>query len=114
MNPVWVGSLVALATLVLAVLGWLLRRVWSGFRLVYAFLQDWNGQPGDTRGHEARPGVMERLVKLEHSLTDIQSQVHLNGGKSMRDEVMRNTTAIGALTGKVDVLNASVEDLKRG
>lgn len=114
MNPVWVGSLVALATLVLAVGGWLLRRGWNGFRLIYDFLQDWNGEPGDNRGHDPRPGVMERLGKLEHSLTDIQVQVHLNGGRSMRDEVMRNTTAIGALSGKVDVIAASVEELKKG
>ncbi len=111
-NPAWVGALAALITLCLAVFGWLGRRLWRGFRMVYLFLQDWNGVPADSRGHEARPGIMARLTLLEHNLTDVQGQVHLNGGGSLRDEVSRNTAAVGALCGKVDRLHAAVENLK--
>lgn len=112
MNPVWIGSLVALLTLVLAILGWLGRRAWNGFRLVYLFLQDWNGTAGDNRGHEARPGIMERLVRLEHSLADVQGQVHLNGGGSLRDEVQENTRVIAALSDQVGDVKRTVDELK--
>jgi len=119
-NPAWVAALVALITLVLAVLGWILRVTWRAFKRVDQFLEDWNGRAGDSRGHVPMPGVMERLVRVEQSharletgLADIQGQVHLNGGGSLRDEVTRNTAAVGRLSGKVDRLHDSVEELRK-
>lgn len=112
MNPAWVAALTALAGVVGGLLIWAARKLWAGFRLAYSFLQDWNGEPGDNRGHEARPGVMERLVRLEHSLKDIQGQVHLNGGGSLRDEVQQNTKSMSVLSGQVADVKRTVDELK--
>jgi hypothetical protein len=111
-NPAWVAALTALAGVVGGLLIWAARRSWAGFRLIYSFLQDWNGEAGDNRGHEARPGVMERLVRLEHTMADIQGQVHLNGGGSLRDEVQQNTQAIDALSDQVAGVRRTVDELK--
>ena len=112
MNPAWVAALVALVTLVLAVLGWVFRVIWRAFKRTDQFLEDWNGAAGD-RAHEARPGVMERLVQLEHSMTDIQGQVHLNSGHSMRDEVQRIEAAVEVLDGKVERIATTQSDIQR-
>lgn len=45
------------------------------------FLEDWNGEPA-RKGVPARPGVMERLANVEKELT-------LNGGRSLKDTVVR-------------------------
>jgi hypothetical protein len=110
-NPAWVAALAALAGIVLTVLGWLLRRLWRAFRRTDQFLEDWNGTPADP-GHERRPGVMERLAQLEHGMADIQGQVHLNSGSSLRDEVQRTEAAVEVLNGKVSKLQAAVDELK--
>jgi hypothetical protein len=99
-NPEWLTALIALITIVAAIVAWVARKTWYIFRRTNRFLEDWNGQPSDT-SHEGHPGVMARLLVLEHSMTDIQGQVHLNSGHSMRDEVQRIEAAVEALDGKV-------------
>lgn len=111
MNPAWVTAITALAAIVLGLLGWAGRKAWNGFRRTDQFLEDWAGTPADG-GHSARPGVMERLANLEHSMADVRSQVNLNSGHSLRDEIQRTEAAVGTLTGKVADLQVSVEELK--
>lgn len=53
------------------------------------FLEDWNGEPA-RKGVPARPGVMERLAAIEKELT-------LNGGKSLKDTVVRMAGQLEAL-----------------
>ncbi|GAB3224083.1 hypothetical protein GCM10027447_12320 [Glycomyces halotolerans] len=48
-------------------------------RQVRTFLEDWNGEP-ERPGVPARPGVLERLERLD-------AQVHPNSGSSLRDAV---------------------------
>jgi hypothetical protein len=110
-NPAWVAAAAALSTLVLAIAGWFLRGAWRGFRKAEQFLEDWNGIPADP-GHERRPGVMERLAQLEHGMTDIRGEVHLNSGHSLRDEVQRTEAAVGELTVKLDKVEMTVNELK--
>jgi hypothetical protein len=110
-NPAWVAALVAFAGLILGVLGWLLRGVWRLFRRGDQFLEDWNGIAADP-GHERRPGVMERLVRLEHNMADIQEQVHLNSGHSMRDEVQQIKATVETLVRSLADVKRTVDELK--
>lgn len=112
MNPVWVAAVGSFAGVVAGVLVWLGRRFWRFFKRTNQFFEDWNGVDGDP-GHPGRPGVMERMVRLETSMIDVQSQVHLNSGHSLRDEVQRTEAAVADLTVKVDNLQGSVDDLKK-
>lgn len=112
MNPIWIGAFGSFAGVIVGFLVWAGRRSWNFLRLIYQFLTDWNGTPADTRGHEARPGVMQRLGQLEHNMLDVQGQVHMNGGGSLRDEVKRTEAAVETLTDKVNDLADSVDELK--
>lgn len=66
------------------------------------FLDDWSGTPARP-GVEARPGVIERLSKLESSqasstetLNQIKGQVFPDSGQSLFDKVNKIKTAVGA------------------
>ena len=111
MNPAWVSALCALTLILAGVGAWLLRALWRLFQKTEAFLEDWNGIPADP-GHERHPGVMERLAQLEHGMTDIRGEVHLNSGHSLRDEVQRTEAAVGELTSKLDKVEVAVNELK--
>lgn len=90
---------VALAITVLAgvvtALGVLHRKVYKpvvalGVQ-VSRFIRDWNGWPGDPdRNIDEMPGVMPRLVNIEHEL-------RTNGGSSLRDAVRRVETTVGEI-----------------
>jgi hypothetical protein len=72
------GSVVALAGALGAIAAggrWMLRTL----RRVNEFLEDWNGEP-PRAGVAERPGVMERLARIE-------AELRPNGGSSMRDEI---------------------------
>jgi hypothetical protein len=100
-DPAWVAALAALSGVVLGLVGYAVRGTWRAFRRGDQFLEDWNGIRADG-GHEGRAGVMERLSRLEHNMADVQSQVHLNSGHSMRDEVQRIEAAVDLLDVKVE------------
>jgi hypothetical protein len=64
-------------------------------------LEDWAGTPA-RRGVPRRPGVMERLERIEGSqrsidarLSVVETQVTPDGGKSMHDKVTRIARAAG-------------------
>jgi hypothetical protein len=109
-NPEWLTALAALITIVAGILAWGAQKVWYVFRRTDQFLEDWNGVSAD-KGHEGYPGVMTRLLALEHSMTDIQGQVHLNSGHSMRDEVQRTEAAVEELTIKLGKVELTVNEL---
>lgn len=119
MNPAWVAALVALVGILGGFFLWASRSTWRAFTKVNQFLEDWNGAPGDSRGHSTRPGVMERISRQEALMTDVQLQVHPNGGGSLKDAVNRtevaagdNGRAISELSGQVNDLHVAVEVLK--
>jgi hypothetical protein len=99
-NAAWVGALAALLGVMLVMLGWVSRAALRAYKKVDQFLEDWNGVPTDP-GHEGRPGVMARMVVLEHGMADVQSQVHVNSGSSLRDVVMRTEGAVAELKTEV-------------
>jgi hypothetical protein len=124
-NPAWVAALAALAGIVFGLLGWICRGLIRFVRRLYDFLEDWQGNAGDA-GHTPRPGVMERLVKLEHvqadvqaQVGDVQAQVHLNSGTSLKDAVTRTEARVDQLGTRltdvqvqVGVVQTTVNELK--
>lgn len=85
MNPAWVSALVALIVAVGAVGLWVIRSLWRFMKYVHAFLDDWNGRPGDL-GHAHQPGVMERLSGLEKNTNEIRTRVDDNIGRLMAQD----------------------------
>lgn len=79
-----VGFIVAIAGAILYIRK-LVRPTWRAFS---NFLEDWNGEP-ERPGVAGRPGVMERLEKLERLSLDVHHEVKPNGGNSMNDKVTR-------------------------
>jgi len=53
-------------------------------RKITEFLEDWRGEPARP-GYAKRPGVMERLVNLEHATRELKP----NAGSSMKDQITR-------------------------
>lgn len=111
MNPAWIAAIGSLAGIVLGMLVWIGRSGWRMFRRTDQFLEDWNGVAADS-GHPLRPGVLQRLSALEISMTDVQAQVHMNGGGSLRDEVKRTEANVGQIQGQMDTLQEQVSDLQ--
>ncbi len=111
MNPAWVAAVGSFAGVVIGIMVWVFRRLLRVFRKADQFLEDWNGVGGDP-GHPGRPGVMERLAQLEHRVNDIQGQVHLNSGHSLRDVVARTEVAVSNNTSQLEALKQKVNELK--
>lgn len=110
-NPAWVAAVGSFAGVVVGILVWAFRRLLRVFRKADQFLEDWNGVVGDP-GHPGRAGVMERLAMLEHRVNDIQSQVHLNSGHSLKDVVTRTEAAVANNTDQLNAVKRVVDDLK--
>jgi hypothetical protein len=88
MDPGWVTAAVALATVLAAVVAWFGRWLWRIAARTSRFMDDYYGEPA-MPGRPERPGVMARLENLEHLVSGVAHEVHLNSGGSMRDEVQR-------------------------
>jgi hypothetical protein len=84
---VWCGVTVAVAG-GLAALARFTRGARRFIRRSEQFWEDWQGTE-ERPGVPARPGVMERLDRIEHEL-------HPNSGQSMRDVINRIEGAVGA------------------
>lgn len=92
-----VGALVALG----APLAWVARRIrrlslFSDDRLVH-FLDDWFGE-SERPGFAARPGVPERLAKVEERLAGVEDdtrQLQRNGGAHLADTIARIELLLG-------------------
>jgi len=64
-----------------AIIGWFMKKLNLLFGTWSKFIRDWEGEEA-ADGRDATPGVMERLNKLDGELTH-------NGGKSVKDVVVR-------------------------
>lgn len=74
---------------------YLARPVVRACRAMLDIYADWKGEPGRD-GVPERPGVMRRLEAIERRVARVESQMHPNGGATMRDaidRVERNQTA---------------------
>jgi hypothetical protein len=76
------------------ILGWFIKRINGLFKTWAKFIRDWEGEePSD--GRDAVPGVMARLNKLDGELTH-------NGGKSVKDVVVRTEERQNILEQKLE------------
>jgi hypothetical protein len=114
----WIAAFSAVTAVLITVLTLLLRPGFRAARKIDQFIEDWNGVPAD-RGHVARPGVLERMAVLERGqaeqcaqLADVQAQVHVNSGHSLKDAVVRTEAAVACLNDRVSGVQAAVEELK--
>lgn len=113
MDPAWIVAATATATVLVGFFGWILRKIFRGLRLLVRFTDDYFGEPASP-GRAARPGVMSRLDKLEKVQNDISMQVHLNGGGSMKDSVVRTEKTVDDLKAHVVRLAEKVDKLSGG
>lgn len=82
------------------VIGGAFGLIWGGgkwmigtLKKVNEFLEDWRGE--DARpGYPGRPGVLERLVKLEEHAATTSHEVQPNSGQSIKDQLNRVDTAL--------------------
>lgn len=64
------------------------------------FLEDWNGVP-PRPGVDRRPGVMERLDKLEETTAEVKHEIKPNRGGSLADEIYRIGDKVGTKHGEL-------------
>lgn len=78
-------------------------------RKINDFLEDWRGE--DSRpGYPGRPGVLERLVKLEEHAATTTHEVQPNSGSSMKDAINRidsRTAIIPDVVSRLEALEAA-------
>jgi hypothetical protein len=72
----------------LAVLGRGGRWLWRLFQRIDDLMDDLRGSPARP-GVAARPGVMERLQRLEYEVAAVRHEVTDNSGGSLKDAVKR-------------------------
>ncbi|GAA5048138.1 hypothetical protein HNP84_000235 [Thermocatellispora tengchongensis] len=70
------------------------RYLWRLFQGIDDFLDDWRGEP-PRPGVPARPGVMERLERVEQEVVAVRHEVTTNDGSSLKDAVKRVETKLG-------------------
>lgn len=73
---------------------------------VNEFLEDWRGEEARP-GYPGRPGVLERLVKLEEHAATTTHEVQPNSGSSMKDQLNRLDKAIPAVMSRLDALESA-------
>lgn len=96
-----IGGPIGIAVAVLIVLGYVWKKLHPVIRKVEQFSEDWFGEPARP-GVAARPGVMERIAKLN-------AELHPNGGSSLRDAVDRTEVGLGALRNEVAEVKGAQE-----
>ena len=68
------------------------------------FRRDWEGEEADT-GRDAVPGVMQRLNVLDGELSR-------NGGKSLKDYVVRLESKLDKLVKRLDVIEDRQKEIQ--
>jgi hypothetical protein len=74
------------------------------FNWINKFRRDWEGEEADT-GRDAVPGVMERLNVLDGELSR-------NGGKSLKDYVVRLESKLDKLVKRLDVIEDRQKEIQ--
>jgi len=109
-----------LAAIILAVIGWLIVKVFPVIRKFVAFVNDVAGEEARP-GTPARPGLFERLSRIEDVQQDMVKKVDVvhhemfpNSGKSLRDQNNRIEAKVSADYKEIGLLKEAVEYLRAG
>jgi hypothetical protein len=114
-DPAWVSAAAALATALVLLTGWMVKRLWQFFTKLTHFLDDYNGEPADpAQGKDERPGVMLRLQRLEVTAKETSVQVHINSGTTLRDAVQRTEANVEKLQETVNSIQEEVRKISGG
>jgi hypothetical protein len=108
MTAGWAGVLVAAVGVILVPAAWCARWAWKLMMRTRDFLDDWAGSPA-RHGVNARPGMMERLQRVERVTDEIRAETRPNGGNSLRDVVHRTAADVAAIKGDQAAMRARVE-----
>lgn len=105
---VWAAAIAAVAGM-LGLLWRAARPIRRVVRLVEEFAEDWHGIPPRS-GVEGRPGVMQRLERIERAMGDVVHEVRPNAGGSMRDAINRVDRRTASLAGDEETPPAGPPD----
>lgn len=78
-----IGAAATALMATIAAAGWMWRKLG---RPLHLFLLDWRGEP-PRAGFPGRPGVPERLERLEVRVAKVEAELSPNHGRSVRDRV---------------------------
>ena len=110
MNAAWVTALIALMTALGTLTVWGVRLFWRATYRLFRFLDDYNGHPADGDA-VARPGVQQRLGRLEALVQQVVAETKPNGGTSLRDVVHQTAADVMKLRTDVTTLKRRVEKI---
>jgi hypothetical protein len=83
------------------------RWMFGTLRKVNDFLEDWRGEE-PRPGYPGRPGVLERLVKLEEHAATTSHEVQPNSGASLKDQMNRLDRAIPDVVARLDAIETQM------
>lgn len=93
------------ATVIVAAVAMVVVKIWPLLRKLGHFLDDVAGEPARP-GVEARPGLMERLARIEH-------EVFPNSGGSLRDRVDHTADQLAEVGTAVQTVSHQVEEVAK-
>lgn len=96
---------VGFAIVIVAAVAMVAVKLWPLFRKLGHFLDDVAGEPARP-GVEARPGLMERLARIEH-------EVFPNSGGSLRDRIDQTADQLSDVSTAVQVVSYQVEEVAK-
>ena len=96
----WLAGLISAIAVIVGAVWAMLRPVRAQLHRWEAFWEDWNGTPAGP-GRSAVPGVMERLQSIDGELQH-------NGGNSLKDKVLENSSKIDGLSRQNEAEHASL------
>lgn len=98
------GAIIIVLVTAIKMLSKPMRAVKGFFCWMNKFRRDWEGESGDD-GRDAVPSVMARLNVLDGELSR-------NGGKSLKDVVVRLETKLDKLGKRLDVIEVRQKDIQ--
>jgi len=96
----WLAGLISAIAVIVGAVWAMLRPVRAQLHRWEAFWEDWNGTPAGP-GRSAVPGVMERLQSIDGELQH-------NGGNSLKEKVLENSSKIDGLSRQNEAEHASL------
>ena len=96
----WLAGLISVIAVIAGAVWAMLKPLKRQADRLEAFWEDWNGTPAGP-GRSAVPGVMERLQSIDGELQH-------NGGNSLKDKVLENSSKIDGLSRQNEAEHASL------